>query len=898
MTREANARGDWIADLRRVAQEQLQTAFALPGVPFEKFRSQFADSTGCEISQPEFHDICSEALAWLMAVAMNQHSRGLSTAIERSAICSPFVAELLSVLDVDHETGRVEAALRQSASAAHFDPLLGYEHYLASQNPSQRLQRGVFYTPHAIARHIVERVDAAIREQLELLDGLADTTSWDVMKSRWPSLQIPLGTSGEDAFLQILDPAAGSGVFLVEVVDRIHRTMRQKWGATGLSEADIVARWNAYVPRHLLPRLFAVELMPTPHAISQLTVAHKLAETGYEFQSTQQLRFVLADTLLDPQAAAGLPLFNMSDPAAITVQNDLLSRSAFTVVIGNPPFRGISSNPSSWISKLLRGSDPAGARVASYYEVDGEPLRERKLWLQDDYVKFMRFAQSQTEQAGAGVVGLVTNHGYLDNTTFRGMRNAMLQTFQRIEVLDLHGNRKKDKSTPDGGVDEGVFEIEQGVAIGIFSRAPANRARNIRHSEVWGTREAKVATLADDANLPSAQLDPQPPHYLFVPNSTDKHPEYEAGFALNEIMPVNSTAVVTARDSFVVGFNESSLDERMHAFCDPSLSDDDVRNRYFTNSRSTKYPPGDTRGWKLGDARQRMMNEPDRQSYYRPCLYRPFDRRVIFWANWMIDWPRRDVMQHMIGQPNLALVARRQMPPSGPCTHFWVSDSIALDGLIRSDNRGSESVFPLWIGDAASARLVNFATDFLSAIASSLELVWEGEDEPGERSTFGANDVFYYIYALFNSDQYRHRYQESLRRGFPKVLIPCSHSVWTTFCRIGERLVQLHLMPDEPIPANAAEQTPLRDGFPKFAEGRIWLGPDGPTVAATERVWNFHAGTHQICRKWLRDRRSFCTRTVCLYERIIDSISESLELVDDLDETVAEAGGWEAAFSA
>lgn len=618
------------------------------------------------------------------------------------------------------------------------------------------MRRGVFYTPRVIAKHIVEGIDNTLRQRSELPDGLADTTTWHAMLKRHPEWQLPDGTDGDEPFVRILDPAAGTGIFLTEVIERIHSTMRNRWRNEGSDDKDALTRWNAYVSEHLLPRLFAIELMPTPSVISQISIAQLLTEKGYTFDSNQPFRFTIADTLLDPTSMA-----DFEDDNAML--RETLSRVAFTVVLGNPPFRGISSNASSWIGELLRGTAPGGRAVASYYEVDGEPLRERKHWLQDDYVKFMRFAQWQIERTGVGVVGFVTNHGYLDNTTFRGMRHAMLETFEQIDVFDLHGNRKKNKFTPDGGVDEGMFEIEQGVAIGIFSRNGFDGERQVTHREVWGNRDAKVEAIDGAERIPKTLINPRSPQYLFVPDESQRHPEYEAGFPLNEVMPVNSTAVVTARDSFVVAFDEAILAERMGEFCDKSVSDAEIRSRFFTNSRSTKYLPGDTRGWKLTDARQRMMQETDLPQFFQPCLYRPFDRRVIFWADWMIDWPRRDVTQHMLARPNLALVARRQMPPSGPCGFFWITDTIALDGLIRSDNRGSESIFPLWLDANAASRDVNLSPQFVAAIEDRLGLSWSIDAESSSESSFGPSDVLHYIYALFNAPMYRERYRESFR---------------------------------------------------------------------------------------------------------------------------------------
>ncbi|MDA1050000.1 MAG: hypothetical protein O3C40_05910 [Planctomycetota bacterium] len=899
MTRKSNWLSEWVGDLQRGFRHRIDAAFARPDAHLARFRSWFARTTGCELPEPEFREACAEALAWVIVYSTNRPDDGIAATLDRTSVYSPFVVELLSVLRSEEGLDSISDSKQRVDTASLLEPLHLYEHFLAVRDPSRRSQRGVFYTPEVIARHIVDRIDAVIRGRFGLSDGLADTATWSDMQRRWPALQIPRGTSGDEPFLRILDPAAGSGVFLVEVVDRIHRTMRAKWRERGLCDAAIDDRWNSYVPLHLLPRIFALELMPTPSVISQIALAQKLADTGYKFTGDQRFRFSIADTLLNPAVVANLETAGLDDVA--TLLRETLTRVAFTVVLGNPPFRGISSNPSSWMGKLLRGVGPGDRLAANYYEIDGAPLGERKLWLQDDYVKFLRYAHWQIERTGVGVVGFVTNHGYLDNATFRGMRHALLKTFQQIEVFDLHGNRKKNKAAPDGGIDEGMFEIEQGVAIGLFSRTASADAACVTHCEVWGKREAKTKSIADGEKVPKTNINPRPPHYLFVPTAMECHPEYDAGFALNDVMPVNSTAVVTARDSFVVGFDNASLAERMRTFCDASVSDVEIRSRFFTNSRSTKYPPGDTRGWKLAEARRRMMQEPNWSSFLRPCLYRPFDRRVIFWAEWMIDWPRQDVMRHILAQPNLALVARRQMPPTGPCNFFWVTDTIALDGLIRSDNRGSESIFPLWLAADSARRPANLAPHFVAAIASKLGMTWECCGESSADDQFCPTDVLHYIYALFNTPTYRKRYSESLRRDFPRVLIPASRSTWKTFCDIGERLTKLHLMAPEITedPSGETEETVrLAAGYPKFARDQIWLGADGPIVPASESVWNYHVGTHQVCRKWLRDRGAFGSKTLARYEQIVAIIAQTLELTGRLDATVTDAGGWEAEFLA
>ncbi|MEO8499212.1 MAG: hypothetical protein ABI614_29455, partial [Planctomycetota bacterium] len=348
MARKSNGLSDCVGDLQRLARNCLDAAFDRPGVNLASFRPWLAKTTGCELSESEFRDVCAEALAWAIIQSTNPCVQGLDTHFERTSAFSPFLVELLAVLRSETEPGFMEGMKQRIPAELPAAPLLLYESYLSVLDPKRRSGRGVFYTPQVIARHIVERIDTALRERFGLADGLADTATWIEMRRRWPTVRVPQGTAGDEPFVRILDPAAGSGVFLVEVVDRIHRTLLAKWRDERLSEEAMVARWNAYVPRHLLPRIHAVELMPTPSVISQIAVAQKLAETGYDFRTEQRFRFSIADTLLDPAVVADFGSGNDPADGEASLLRETLSRAAFTVILGNPPFRGISSNPSSW----------------------------------------------------------------------------------------------------------------------------------------------------------------------------------------------------------------------------------------------------------------------------------------------------------------------------------------------------------------------------------------------------------------------------------------------------------------------------------------------------------------------------------------------------------------------
>jgi len=335
--------------------------------------------------------------------------------------------------------------IRKKIPVIHF-----YEHFLAAYDKQQKVSRGVFYTPRPVVSCIVRSVDELLRTEFGLEDGLADTTTWGEIVKRHGNLKIPESTPPAQAFVQILDPATGTGTFLVEVIGLIHETMIEKWTAEGHGERKIQTFWNEYVPKHLLPRLHGYELLMAPYAIAHLKIGLKLYETGYCFGSDERARVYLTNAL-EPPGQGQLTLgFLPALAREVQAVNEIKRKQRFTVVIGNPPYSGLSSNMGPWIDGLLKGLLPDGTATPSYYHVSGKPLGERKVWLQDDYVKFIRLSQWLLDATGAGVHGYISNHGYLDNPTFRGMRWSLMQSFRRIRVLDLHGNLKKKEAPPEG----------------------------------------------------------------------------------------------------------------------------------------------------------------------------------------------------------------------------------------------------------------------------------------------------------------------------------------------------------------------------------------------------------------------------------------------------------------
>ena len=837
------------------------------------------------------------------------------TRSQLAAVASPLIA---ACLDEAVAASPPEADARVEADDAWDAVELAglYEPYLGQHHRQRRSSQGVYYTPKRLAQFVVRQVDALLCEEFRLTDGLADTATWSDIVAQYPRLSFPTGIDVETPFVRILDPAVGGGVFLAAVIEQVHATMRAKWKSAQSTPDEITAAWQQYVPQHVLPRLCGLELMLPAAVVAHWQVFQTLSNTGYEFRGDERIRILLADTLGDwddrDRDSTANPCSSVSNSPSPQRQTAHAAHAAtrqepFSVILGNPPFSGISRNNGRWIKQLLRGGSGEDPLNGSYYRANGEPLAEKKLWLQDDYVKFLRYAQWRIESTGAGIVGFVTNHGYLDNVTFRGMREQLTAAFPRITVLDLHGNTKKKERAPGGQPDENIFGIESGVAVGLLRKPPAPLPPRVSFGELWGSRDEKLARLAGDVPPPWQVVAPVAPYHFFTPCLNKTGDEYEWGIPLTDVMPVNSTVAVTARDRFVVAFDRDELLERMATFRDLTISDEEIRARFFSNTRSTRYAAGDTRGWKLTAARQRMADDPDWQSHLRPCLYRPFDRRWIYWTDWMVDWPRTEVNQHFAANDNLALIARRQMLPTQPCNFFWVSRDIPMDGVIRSDNRGSESAFPLFLtkgtGESSRSRSPNLSEPFIAAIARVTACPWQAEQShPASDVACGPLDAFNYIYGQFHSTEFRERYADWLRIDFPRVFLPRTAELFWQLSQMGAALVAAHTALDHVRGVGREPCQPvgqaIESGFPRYASDRIALHDQLAIDNVSRDVWEFRAGGHQVCQKWWRDRRErlFTAADVAAYRQLVASVQTTLATAKRIDECIATHGGWPDAF--
>jgi predicted helicase len=549
-------------------------------------------------------------------------------------------------------------------------------------------------------------------------------------------------------------------------------------------------------------------------------------------------------------------LFAGSSPALAheaKAVNSVKSKQRFTVIIGNPPYAGISSNMTEQAQRI----------VDAYKFVDGHALNERKLWLQDDYVKFIRTAQTMLEQVPVGVLGYITAHGYFDNPTFRGMRQSLMGTFRCLRLLDLHGNANKNERAPDGSEDKNVFDIRQGVGICLANRSNAKQL--VQRADLWGNREAKYAWLSSHSvgDTPFGTLSPDSPYYFFEPQNINCRAEYDRGWKINELMPVNGAGFITARDHFVVDLDGDDLLSRIADFASPKLSDAAIRSKYFAGCGSDKYPDGDTRGWKVPNARRRVQGDRNWRDRVRTCSYRPFDQRYIYWTDWMVDWPRPEVMGHMLAGRNIAFHICRQSI-SDYWGHVLATRGLVDDCYVSNKSRERGYAHPLYLY-ADSERLgfgrdqePNISAAFLKELSAVLGV--EATKLHGLPNGFTPEDIFHYIYAVLHSPGYRMRYAEFLKIDFPRLPLTGNVKLFSSLSQLGGELVAFHLLEstklDEPISAYIGPRNPEVEK-PTYARKTVWLDKEQTCgfKGVPEAVWNFHIGGYQVCEKWLKDRK-------------------------------------------
>lgn len=750
------------------------------------------------------------------------------------------------------------------------DPIIHfYETFLSEYDPKLRKSRGVWYTPQPVVNFIVRAVDDILKTEFDLPQGLADTSKTTIkVNTQTADKRSATGykqMEQEVHKVQILDPATGTGTFLAEVVKHIHKKFQGQQGI-----------WSNYVETHLLPRLNGFELLMASYAMAHLKLDLLLTETGFKPTSNQRFKVYLTNSLEEHHQDTGTLFANWLSTEA-NEANHIKRDSPVMCVIGNPPYAVSSTNKNDWIQDLI-----------SDYKKN---LNERKINLDDDYIKFIRYGQHYIEKNGSGVLAYISNNSFIDGITHRQMRKHLLETFDKIYILDLHGNAKKKEVCPDGSPDQNVFDIMQGVSINIFVKTDKKKKTQlgeVYHFDLQGKRNHKYETLNNStiSNMKWAKLEFKKPYYFFVPKDFESEENYKKGFKVDELFIEKVPGIETIRDAITIHFKQEDLKNVVNDFL--TLEENEIASKYNTK---------DARDWKISRAKEDVKLNIDNKKVWQNVYYRPFDTRKTFYSgkqNGFVCNGRYNVMKNLL-EDNLALIVPRQTTQD--YRHNFITNKI-FEGNITASAKlfGTGNGFPLYIYpetngqqsiEQSEERTPNLKAEIVKEIAENLGLTFTNEKETTE-NTFAPIDILDYIYAVLHSPTYREKYKEFLKIDFPRVPYPKDKDTFWQLVKLGGEIRQIHLL-ESPKVEQYITQYPIDGnnevGKPKYKDGKVYINETQYFDNVPQVAWEFYIGGYQPAQKWLKDRkdRKLEFDDILHYQKIIVALTETDRLMKEID---------------
>jgi len=804
-----------------------------------------------DIHPKEFADVYAQTIAYgMFAARLNDTTLDTFTRQEAATLIpktNPFLRKLFQYIagyDLDSRISwivdgladvfratDVAEILKNFGSATHTqDPIIHfYETFLSSYDPALRKARGVWYTPEPVVNFIVRAVDDILKTEFGLEDGLADNSTTSI-KVNVPGIKNTVDKQYHR--VQFLDPATGTATFLAEIIRQIYSKFK---GQEGI--------WSDYVDKHLIPRLNGFEILMASYAMAHLKLDLLLRETGYISKNEKRFRIYLTNSLEEFHADTGT-LFSDLLSAEANEANQVKRDTPVMVVTGNPPYSVNSSNKSDWIEGLT-----------SDYKKD---LNERNIQpLSDDYIKFIRFGQHYIDKNGSGILAYISNNSFIDGIIHRQMRKHLLQSFDKIYILDLHGNAKKKEVCPDGSPDQNVFDIMQGVSINLFVKTgekKINELGQVFHFDLQGKREFKYNTL-NESSLKSfiwEKLEIKTPSYFFVPKDFSFHVSNDAGYSVSKLFMINSVGVVTSCDSVV-------------------LAEDIEKLKIQINSK--------------------FKEEKFDNAYVRNYLYRPFETVKIYFKTSLLGRSRETIMKHYF-QPNVGLIVSKQF---GGHKNF-------ICFITNSINDKSSQPFapyynhPLYLYPTSSTqtsidqttnRIPNLNMAIVDQITTKLGLTFTFEKEV-TTGTFAPIDILDYTYAVLHSPTYREKYKEFLKIDFPRVPYPKDVATFWELGALGGELRQIHLL-ESPVVSRYITKYPISGdnvvGKINYHEHKVYINETQYFEIVPQVAWDFYIGGYQPAQKWLKDRkeRILAFDDIQHYQKIIVALTETDRIMSEID---------------
>lgn len=870
-----------------------------------KLKKTFSETLIQDISNHQFANMVAETLAYSLFLASLEYTEKhpdskftLTTAIDFLPKNVPILHDLYSLVkkvskDIPSVHRATESLVDQIESAdleriraklvehkPGEDPVIQfYEPFLNEYDPKEREARGVYYTPKPVVDFIVRSVDHLLETKFGKKDGLSD----------------------ED--VNILDPATGTGTFLMSAIQQVHYRTKKKYEALG---EDLVRKnFNDIVLKHILKHFYGFELMVAPYAIAHLKLTLEIERLGFDFAETyadddpdnDRFQVFLANTLDNPDSPPkdlfGFDSISKESEKARHVKKN----KPILAILGNPPYSNFGMmNKQPWILGLLDD-----------YKRN---LGEKKINLEDDYIKFIRFAQWKINQTGQGVFAMITANSFLDGITHRRMRESILETFDEIYIYNLHGNSRKGEVCPDGSKDENVFNIQTGVSINIFVKTAENTEHcKVYSADVWGRKGEKYEMMDQEFDKVKWQevdyrgfnktfLSTKWSEFLgklnfFVPSADDvaeKIVEYGQGWGVQDIFGEYDSGMETQKDPIAIQFSKNEIEKVRIAF--ETHDEETIRNNYNLGP--------DGRDWKISSAKEDIeKNNP------KLCRisYRPFDMRMSLFSGkskGFIAYPRTKIMGNMLSE-NIGLITKRGLEFNN--ISFVSNNLIDRRTYSCPGVQGADFLFPLYLYPETNQenllgeteRTPNINPEFIKEFSAKLGF------------TPSPEEIFYYAYAVFHCPTYRTRYAEQLKIDFPRLPLTSDKELFKKLVQKGNELVNLHLLGENPFDDSATifddnSQWNVSVGGTKLENTEDWKVETIEYIPTDKRVyvnkgqyfegieketWEFMIGGYQVLDKWLKDRkkaeRSLSTDDLMHYMQIVVSLRETQRVMKEID---------------
>lgn len=743
-----------------------------------------------------------------------------------------------------------------------------YEYFLKEYDPDLIKKYGVFYTPLPVVKFIVNSVDEILKNSWKLPMGLADYSKIQVKQSN--ALYTDNRTKTKKRFdikeyhkVQVLDPAAGTGTFLTEVINKIWDNVEVDQGA-----------WQSYVEDHLLPRLNGFEIMMAPYAIAHLKMDMELSQKGYVSKSDQRLKIFLTNALENTEDNIE-PLFFDFLATEAKEANRIKKDTPVMVMVGNPPYSNFSSNKNQWISE----------KISDYKK----GLNETKLNLDDDYIKFIRLGQYYIEKNdGGGILAYITNNSFIDEPTRRQMRKSLMEVFDEIYILNLHGNQIEGET--NDGKDQNIFKIRSGVSINIFvkkSHVGLEKKRNdlakVYYYDVYGKRSDKFNFLntMEFSKIPWIKLEPSSPNYYYIPKNLSAKPEYVKGFKIDELMLVNNSGVKTDRDALFYDYNKEQLGSRISKLLSRSYDEEDV----------IKYDIRDSSSYKLF---HRIDKKKFDAKKICKCFFKPLDSKYIYYDETIISRSAYSVMRHLLLE-NIALVATRKNRQLSTM-YFFVTSGIT-DIHFLDSAADSLRVFPLYLHPSESeAKLGEKKPNLEPKIWDKINKIIKTNSTPEQ--------IFDYIYGVLFTPGYQMRFKEFLKDEIPRIPYPRNKESFDKIAAMGAKLRKLHLGENDinlqsfatSFPVSSEDYKNFVDNvrFEKDCEnqnndvavtGKVFINKKQYFANVPEIAWNLYIGGYKPAQLWLKNRtnKSLTYEEIQDFHKIIAILMETSKLMKELD---------------